>query len=152
MPFFLDLSLRIPYIVLWFNVCNKELLALRNNFRVTKKFLIAKFDCISKMTIQYKYFPVFFSEWHSRGRDDEWMLKGFPRKLISGTDQQGDWLVWQYGLWSFQTGGTRLERFLPKNQRTQRKLLNSENWVNGEVSKIEHHFSCLLYTSTLPTT
>ena len=26
----------------------KELLALRNNFRVTKKFLIAKFDCIAK--------------------------------------------------------------------------------------------------------
>ena len=25
---------------------NKEHLALRNNFRVTKKFLIAKFDCI----------------------------------------------------------------------------------------------------------
>ena len=46
LPFFLDSSLGIPYIVLWFNVCNKELLALRNNFRVTKKFLIAKFDCI----------------------------------------------------------------------------------------------------------
>jgi len=45
LPFFLDSSLGIPYIVLWFNVCNKELLALRNNFRVTKKFLIAKFDC-----------------------------------------------------------------------------------------------------------
>ena len=32
--------------------------------------------------------------------------------------------VWQYGLWSFQTGGgggTKLERFLPKNQHTQRK-------------------------------
>ena len=26
--------------------------------------------------------------------------------------------VWQYGLWSFQTGGTKLERFLPKNQQT----------------------------------
>ena len=26
---------------------DKELLALRNNFRVTKKFLIAKFDCIT---------------------------------------------------------------------------------------------------------
>ena len=38
-------------------------------------------------------------------------------------------------------GGTKLERFLPKNQHTQRKLLNFENWVNGEVSKIEHHFS-----------
>ena len=30
-------------------------------------------------------------------------------------------IVWQYGLWSFQTGGTKLERFLPKNQHTQRK-------------------------------
>ena len=38
-------------------------------------------------------------------------------------------------------GGTKLERFLPKNLHTQRKLLNFENWVNGEVSKIEHHFS-----------
>ena len=38
--------------------------------------------------------------------------------------------VWQYGLWSFQTGGTKLERFLPKNQHTQRKSLNFENWVN----------------------
>ena len=26
--------------------------------------------------------------------------------------------VWQYGLWSFQKGGTKLERFLPKNQNT----------------------------------
>ena len=43
--------------------------------------------------------------------------------------------LWQYGLWSFQTGGTKLERNLPKNQHTQRKLLNFENWVSGEVSK-----------------
>ena len=50
------------------------------------------------------------------------------------------WAVWQYGLWSFQTGGTKLERFLPMNQHTQRKLLNFENWVDGEVSKIGHHF------------
>ena len=35
----------------------------------------------------------------------------------------------------FSNGGTILERFLPKNQHTQRKLLNFENWVNGEVSK-----------------
>ena len=40
------------------------------------------------------------------------------------------WL-WQYGLWSFQTGGTRLERFLHKNQHPQRKLLNFENWISG---------------------
>ena len=49
--------------------------------------------------------------------------------------------IWQYGLWSFQTGGTKLERFLPKNQHTQRKLLSFENWFSGEVSKIGHRFS-----------
>ena len=49
--------------------------------------------------------------------------------------------LWQYGLWSFQAGCKKLERFLPKNQPTQRKLLNFENWVSGEVSKIGHHFS-----------
>ena len=43
-----------------------------------------------------------------------------------------DWGLWQYGLWSFQTGCTKLERFLHKNQHTQRKLLNFENWTNGE--------------------
>ena len=48
--------------------------------------------------------------------------------------------VWQYGLWSFQTGGTKLERFLGKNQHPQRKLLNFENWISGEVSKIGRHF------------
>ena len=50
-------------------------------------------------------------------------------------------LLWQYGFWSFQMGGTKLERFLPMNQPTQRKLLNFENWVNGELSKIGPHFS-----------
>ena len=44
-PFFLDSSLGIPaYIALWLNVCDKEHLALRNNSRVSKKFLITKFD------------------------------------------------------------------------------------------------------------
>ena len=37
-------------------------------------------------------------------------------------------------------GGAKLERFLAKNQHTQKKLMNFENWVNGEVSKIRHHF------------
>ena len=50
-------------------------------------------------------------------------------------DEHNIWRLWQYGLWSFQTGSTKLERFLPKNQHTQRKLLNFENWCNGEVSK-----------------
>ena len=35
----------------------------------------------------------------------------------------------------FSRGDTKLERFLPKIQYTQRKSLNFENWCNGEVSK-----------------
>ena len=31
----------------------------------------------------------------------------------------------------FSKGGTNLERFLPKNQHTQGKLLNFENWISG---------------------
>ena len=49
--------------------------------------------------------------------------------------------LWQYGLWSFQTGGTKLERFLHKNQHIQRKLLNYEFWINDELLKIGRHFS-----------
>ena len=41
----------------------------------------------------------------------------------------------------FSSGGTKLKRFLPKNQHTERKLLNFEFWINGELSKIGHHFS-----------
>jgi hypothetical protein len=46
-----------------------------------------------------------------------------------------------YGLWRFQAGGTKLERFLQKNQHTQWKLLNFDFLINGELSKIGHHFS-----------
>ena len=41
----------------------------------------------------------------------------------------------------FFAGGTKFERFLQKNQHTQRKLLNFEFWINGELSKKGHHFS-----------
>ena len=49
-------------------------------------------------------------------------------------------VLWQYGLLSFQAGYTKLEKILPKNQHIQKKLLNFDNWCNGEVSKIGHHF------------
>ena len=42
---------------------------------------------------------------------------------------------------NFKAGGTKLERFLYKNQHIQRKLLNVEFWINGELSKIGHHFN-----------
>ena len=40
----------------------------------------------------------------------------------------------------FSNGGYKIRKILPKNQHTQRKLLNFENWVNGEVSKNRYHF------------
>ena len=41
----------------------------------------------------------------------------------------------------FSSGDTKLERFLAKNQHTQRNFMNFENWCNGELSKIGHNFS-----------
>ena len=38
-------------------------------------------------------------------------------------------ILWQYGLWSFQTGYIKLERFFPKNQHAKRIFLNFENWT-----------------------
>ena len=47
-------------------------------------------------------------------RKISYVIRDLPLELhISG--------LWQYGSWSFQTGGTKLEIFLPKNQHTQRK-------------------------------
>ena len=33
--------------------------------------------------------------------------------------------------------GTKLERFLPKNQHTQMKLQNFENWINGDLRSFQ---------------
>ena len=46
-------------------------------------------------------------------------------------------MLWQYRLWSFQTRGTKLERLLPKNQHTQRKLLNLENLISGGLGSFQ---------------
>ena len=40
------------------------------------------------------------------------------------------------------------EIFLPKNQHTQRKLLNFENWVNGEVTLVWHYFHSTFQQNT----
>ena len=38
-------------------------------------------------------------------------------------------------------GGIKLERILPKNQHTQWKLLNFENWCSGEVQKVRQNLT-----------
>ena len=63
-------------------------------------------------------------------------MKTYPEHYLPiKEDAQESGQLWQYELWSFQTGDTKLEIFLPKNQHTQRKLLNFEFWINGELSK-----------------
>ena len=65
-------------------------------------------------------------------------MKGFWLRIL-----KGNYSILRIGLAGamavrvveFSIGGTKLENKLPKNQHTQRKLLNFENWVNGEVSK-----------------
>ena len=47
-------------------------------------------------------------------------------------------VVWNV---EFLSGGSKVERFLHKNQHAQKKLLNFEFWINAELSKIGHHFS-----------
>ena len=66
------------------------------------------------------------------------LLKGFGLMMYWEKMLARKWhtyVLWQYGLCSFQTGDTKLERFLPKNQHTQRKLLNFEFWINVELSR-----------------
>ena len=47
-------------------------------------------------------------------------------------------ILWQYGLSSFKAGGIKLEIFLPKNQHTQRKFLNFDNWtIMGSLSSLQ---------------
>ena len=47
--------------------------------------------------------------------------------------------LWQYGLWSFQTGDKKLERFLPNNQHNIRKLLNFEFGLMASCQKVQNH-------------
>jgi hypothetical protein len=71
------------------------------------------------------------------------------QKVINKKSSQGQSLrnetfsLWWYSLSSFQEGGPKFERFLPKNQHTHRKLLNSENWCTA-VHRTEVRFASFL--------
>ena len=49
--------------------------------------------------------------------------------------------LWHYRLWSFKSRDTKLEIFLHKNQHTQRKLLNFDFCIKGDLLKKGHHSS-----------
>ena len=61
------------------------------------------------------------------------------RKQLSLPEMQGD-SYGNTGCQVFKRGVKNWKYFLPKNQLTQRKLSNFENWCDVEVSKIRHRF------------
>ena len=84
--------------------------------------------------------PIFSREWkencllRSKRAFTNYVYK---TRQVLGDPGNVQYALWQYGLWRFLAGGTKLERFLPKNQLQQMKYyLNFENWWNGDVSKI----------------
>ncbi len=65
---------------------------------------------------------------------DKFIVKPNTSVDLEPTIKKLFYSIWQYGLWSFEVGGTKLDKFLHKNQHTKRKLLNFEFWTNGEPS------------------
>jgi hypothetical protein len=61
-----------------------------------------------------------FSEikYRSTGRLPLKILAKLKATPVPSIDLVYYYILWQYGLWSFQTGGTKLEIFLPKNKHT----------------------------------
>ena len=57
------------------------------------------------------------------------------KKKVEMEANETRFVLWQYRLWGFQTRDTKLGRFLPENQHTQRKLMNFEFWINDKLSK-----------------
>ena len=56
----------------------------------------------------------------------KWLQKNSSSAVYDSCARPGN-----TGCGVFKRGGTKLERFLPKNQHPQRKLLNFENWISG---------------------
>ena len=68
----------------------------------------------------------------------------FSNKLSTATLEGAQHKTFDYGSTGcgvFKQGVQDYKDFLHKNQHTQRKLLNFEFCINGELSKIWHHFS-----------
>ena len=45
-------------------------------------------------------------------------------------------IVWQYGLWSFQMGDTKLDRYLPTNQNIKKNYLNLSFGLMASCQKV----------------
>ena len=98
---------------------------LRNNFRLETNFHLMIFPFLYPLNSIAFTFSIFMTISIAFERYD-------AMHNIAQHNQVSHYTLVHYRLWSFKTRDTKLERFLHKNQRTQRKLLNFENWTNGE--------------------
>ena len=93
------------------------------------------------MYLQVSFYEIYFFKYVSTYLNQKLTIVFFIFYFFFKITKCVNWRLWQYRLWSFQAGGTKVEMFLHKNQHTQRKLLNFEFWINGELSQIGHHFT-----------
>ena len=89
------------------------------SFWTNKTILLGKLDKSTTWFMKQHKFHTCCGQNHGRKHEI-----GFAKYTI--------YLLWHYRLWSFKIRDTKLERFLHENQHCQRKLLNFENWTNGE--------------------
>ena len=78
-------------------------------------------ETIYQGNLDRQMFPVNIYSWVNGSSKQLNMMETFTH-ASNNRFNNGKYL-WQYGLWSFQAGGTKLERFLHKN---------FEFWINGD--------------------
>ena len=76
--------------------------------------------------------------WIVSNSSEGWFSSRESKEGVTRTIKSALWLaLWQYGLWGFQTGGTKLERFLPKNQHTQINFWILRIGLTGSLSSLQ---------------
>ena len=97
-------------------------------FEISALFGFRSLNCHKPSQNLFTLFSVFFVEksFYSSNSWDE--IEIFPRIENDYSRKKNRNCIFHYG-------NTKLERFLPKNQHTQRKWLNFEFWINDELSK-----------------
>ena len=134
----------IGWVPFWFRIlifCFKKMCNKCNIF--FKSPMHRNKDANSKMILSHHGAILYGGKWNQLGYGRMFMYNCIVRLYYThlglqstNARSQHSCPLWQYRLWSFQAGGTKLERFFHTNQHTQRKLLNFEFWINGKLSKI----------------
>ena len=84
------------------------------------------------MFLQYVHNVSYFilEDYTKKFLNDSLLYRLYPG-IFFHRQNQADWTLRQYGLWTFQVGGTKLKIFFYKNHHPQSKLLNIEFLFNG---------------------